>query len=313
MEIFNYKQWLIWNFRGDGRKVPMNRWGDASGVDRNSDFMTWDEANHLAETKAIQGPAFVFTESDPFYGIDLDNAVDPKTLEVKPWAQEIVDEVGSYTEISPSLSGLKIWARGELPQGCRHRYKVGDGELEIYESGRFFTFTGIYLECQPREVRDFDPSGLLERITPPEPPRSPVRLASVPIGSGLIERANSYCDSVTACKGSRNDTTFNLAGHLFSMADMGGEMMTEADVSSVMLQWNARQLEPLPESEVLRCVKNSANKGTPRGIKPAGQMIVDDFSDVDTSGITDPIPKEPYQIEPSKNDIRNPSLPLRPH
>ncbi|MCP4953036.1 MAG: hypothetical protein GY922_14440, partial [Proteobacteria bacterium] len=78
LAISGCDQWLLWTFR-DGRKVPLNKWGESSGVNRPWDFMTFDEAVAASEKLTVQGVAFVFTEDDPFYGIDLDNACEIST------------------------------------------------------------------------------------------------------------------------------------------------------------------------------------------------------------------------------------------
>lgn len=61
----------------------------------------------------------------------------PDTGAIEPWAQEIIDRFSSYTEASPSGTGVHIIARGTLPDGGRKK-----GDLEIYGEGRYFTATG---------------------------------------------------------------------------------------------------------------------------------------------------------------------------
>src|SRR5262245_56535743 len=42
-------------------------------------------------------------------GVDLDTCLDGATGRLKPWAQAIVDRFNSYTEISPSGTGVKTF------------------------------------------------------------------------------------------------------------------------------------------------------------------------------------------------------------
>jgi putative DNA primase/helicase len=70
-----------------------------------------------ARKKDLDGIGFVFTESDPFCGVDLDACVDPKTGEIASWASEIVRELNSYTAFSPSGTGLHVLLRAEFPPG----------------------------------------------------------------------------------------------------------------------------------------------------------------------------------------------------
>src|SRR5205823_13843410 len=48
----------------------------------------------------------------PCVGVDLDSCRDPQTGDVKPWATELLKLIGeTYTEITPSLSGLRPWVK----------------------------------------------------------------------------------------------------------------------------------------------------------------------------------------------------------
>jgi P4 family phage/plasmid primase-like protien len=64
---------------------------------------------------------------------------------IAQWAQEIVDRLDSYTEISPSGHGVHIIVKASKPgPSCRGGYK--DGEVEMYSEGRYFTVTGRTLD-----------------------------------------------------------------------------------------------------------------------------------------------------------------------
>ena len=91
--------------------------------------------------KDYDGIGFVFTVEDPFCGVDLDGCLDPETGEVEPWALKIVEQLDSYTEISPSGTGLHVLVRAELPEGGNRK-----GRIEMYDRGRFFTVTGRRLD-----------------------------------------------------------------------------------------------------------------------------------------------------------------------
>lgn len=89
------------------------------------------------ETYGLDGIGFMFSVSDPYTGIDLDKCLNAETGELEPWAQRCVDLFNSYTEITPSGKGLHIIIRGKLPGKGRKK-----GKFEVYDRGRFFTFTG---------------------------------------------------------------------------------------------------------------------------------------------------------------------------
>lgn len=86
---------------------------------------------------------------DGLCGIDLDGCRNPETGEISAWAFKLMEAFRSYTEISPSKTGLKILLLGapELPR----KQRVMEGEegfggkkaaIEVYSSGRYFTLTG---------------------------------------------------------------------------------------------------------------------------------------------------------------------------
>lgn len=71
-------------------------------------------------------------------GVDLDDCLSDAG-ELEPWAAEIVERLGSYSEISPSGKGLRIFVNGRLPHNALGRKS---GKLEIYCGKRYLTVTG---------------------------------------------------------------------------------------------------------------------------------------------------------------------------
>ncbi len=87
----------------------------------------------------------------PYTGIDLDGCIDPATGEINPAARKIVETFDSYTEVSPSGVGLRIFIEAEKPPiWCAN--KAGETEIEVYDKGRFLTVTGHHLEGTPRGI-----------------------------------------------------------------------------------------------------------------------------------------------------------------
>src|SRR5262245_34956243 len=82
-------------------------------------------------------------------GVDLDHVRDPCTGVIADEAMAIVDALNSYTEVSPSDTGLHVLCRGVLPPGRRRR-----GDVELYDGGRFFTLTGRHLAGTPRTLEE---------------------------------------------------------------------------------------------------------------------------------------------------------------
>ncbi|MBX9681415.1 MAG: hypothetical protein K2X38_21890 [Gemmataceae bacterium] len=70
-------------------------------------------------------------------------------------AQAVIEAIGSYTEVSPSGTGFKIFARGELPPESRCSIKefFGPGtKIEFFDHDRYFAVTGHHLAGTPLEV-----------------------------------------------------------------------------------------------------------------------------------------------------------------
>jgi hypothetical protein len=145
------EQWVCWRLEerdGKPTKVPYNPLTCKKADSTDSE--TW--ADHSTAVKVCNehgydGIGFVFTENDDLAGVDLDGCLDPETGEIVGWAREIIEELDSYTEISPSGTGVHILVKGELPSGRNRR-----GRFEAYDRGRFFTVTGRHLEGTPKTI-----------------------------------------------------------------------------------------------------------------------------------------------------------------
>ena len=150
-DIRDLKQWVCWRSEErDGRptKIP---YGPLTGEKASStDPKTWagyGDAVTARRAHGHDGIGFVFTANDRLCGVDLDGCLDAETGEIARWAQEIIEELGSYTEVSPSGTGVHVLVRGTLPAGRNRR-----GRFEAYDRGRYFTVTGRHLEGTPTSI-----------------------------------------------------------------------------------------------------------------------------------------------------------------
>lgn len=102
----------------------------------------------------FSGVGFVFTASDPYCGIDIDDCIDSEG-NLHTIAREIVDHFNSYTEISPSGTGLKIFVKGRKSTNrCKVSIPNSPLTLELYDSKRFFTVTSNIYEESPLTICD---------------------------------------------------------------------------------------------------------------------------------------------------------------
>jgi len=137
LELRLLKQWVVWR---EG-KVPYQINGQLADVTNSSTWNTFDDCLKSLSNPLNLGIGFVFTTSDPYSFIDLDNANDPKLSPDQIQAiitthLKIAHEFNSYSEVSPSGMGLHIIVKGTVQAG-RRRSKV-----EIYSFNRYATMTG---------------------------------------------------------------------------------------------------------------------------------------------------------------------------
>ena len=107
------------------------------------------------------------------FGVDLDHVINGGAL--KPEAIEIVGKLASYTEVSPSGTGLHIFVLAPGADITRHRKK--DYFLEIYSEGRYFTVTGnVYGGARAIETRTAELQAIHDKYLLPEPAQKTAHL-----------------------------------------------------------------------------------------------------------------------------------------
>jgi len=154
-ELKRLHHWVGWRWerRGDEwTKVPINT--RTRGRARPNSRQTWgtfEGALEYAESERLAGVGFVFSPDDPFVGVDLDDCRDPNTGRIEPWATEIIEELDSYAECSPSGTGIHVLLRAQLPDDRSGRRS---GQVEIYHRNHYFTMTGLRLPGVPQSVNE---------------------------------------------------------------------------------------------------------------------------------------------------------------
>ena len=134
-------------------KVPVcPRTGFCAKVSSSETWADFETAVEFAEENrhVISGIGFVFTKDDPFAGIDFDDCLNPLTGELNPEIQSLVSELNSYTEVSPSETGVKCIVQTTERLRGRRNSSLG---IEIYSTNRFFTITGDVFQHY-REIHD---------------------------------------------------------------------------------------------------------------------------------------------------------------
>jgi primase-polymerase (primpol)-like protein len=176
-ELRSRKQWVCWkleNRKGKLTKSPYRVNGfQASSTDSRTwttheiAEKTYKNARNEEGKPTYTGTGFVF--NDDYTGIDLDHCVD-EYGNIAHWAEEILDQLNSYAEFSPSGTGIHILTRALLPEvekvnkeGETIKSRPGrkvplkdenhpKAAIEMYCQGRFFTVTGHHVSGTPATI-----------------------------------------------------------------------------------------------------------------------------------------------------------------
>ncbi len=145
-------RWVLWKLeKRDDKftKVPYQNNGYKASSTNQKTWISFDEAiEAYKNTKNnFSGIGFVFTKEDEILGVDLDKCRNKETGQTEEWAQKIIEDLNSYTELSPSETGYHIFIKANLPPGGNRKSKV-----EMYEHGRYFTMTGFHVEGTPKSI-----------------------------------------------------------------------------------------------------------------------------------------------------------------
>lgn len=153
-ELVQRPQWVAWKLdyrEGEPKptKVPYNaHTGRKASTTDPRTWATFEEATAFWMSHDwTAGVGYVLSPEDPFVGVDLDGCRDPETSWIEDWAARIVKRLNSYTEVSPSGKGLRIFVRGTLPPHGRKK-----GAIEMYSHARFLTITGDHLSGYPEII-----------------------------------------------------------------------------------------------------------------------------------------------------------------
>ena len=159
VELKSRKQWVAWHVvRRDGKwtKKPIDP--GSNGTPRgakSNDPTTWgtfDAAIQVCERLRLDGVGIMLGEG--LAGVDLDDCRDPETGLVEPWAAALVALLDSYTEVSPSGTGLKTFVLGAKPGNEWSKEPYATGKIEIYDHLRFFAVTGVSFKSVTCEVNE---------------------------------------------------------------------------------------------------------------------------------------------------------------
>ncbi len=254
------RQWVSWRW-----ERPADKWtkvlinaatGKRAKINDASTWASFAEAEAHSRAAGLPGVGFVFSPDDGLCGVDLDDAIDPATGALKPWAAAVVAELGTYTEVSPTGTGVKLFLSAAKPAG-RCSTPLGDGKAEMYDRGRFFCVTGQIWRGspatpQPRQAeadafyaRDFRPARTPTPIQTNGNGLHPLRATN---GASVIDRAVAYlakCPPAVSGQ-SGHDQTFAVARAVVYGFDLGPEQ----GFTLLWTHYNPHCLPPWTEAEL---------------------------------------------------------------
>jgi hypothetical protein len=151
------KRWVNWRYvMKDGKetKVPYQVNGRRADSTDPSTWSTYDEVARVSDKVSI-----VFASDERLLGIDIDHVIEDGV--VRDDIQRFVDVADTYTEISPSGTGLHLYlAVTERLALVKHK----KAPYEFYTSKRFFTVTGNEFAAPAKPIRTVTPEEALKLL-----------------------------------------------------------------------------------------------------------------------------------------------------
>ncbi|WMT56519.1 phage NrS-1 polymerase family protein [Truepera radiovictrix] len=197
------------------KKVPLDpkMMRSASVVDPD----TWSSFDAACRREHSDGIGFVLTADDGIVGIDLDNCIVDGFVTTA--AFKIVDHFNSYTEVSPSGTGLHIFIRANLNRAWKRTN--GSRSVEIYGDRRYLTMTGDRAPLSRLAIHDRQDelnAFLAKYDRASSPPRTIARTAPQRDDEDVLQRAANARNGERFRKLWSGDTS--AYGHDHNRADL---------------------------------------------------------------------------------------------
>lgn len=144
-------QWVVWRMEQRNAKPTKVPYAALTGKKaKATEPATWSSftsACQAYQTGQYAGLGFVFSDHDPYVGVDFDHCIENGTIKESVW--HTIQHLNSYTEYSQSGTGLHVIVQGALPAGGRKSVQHG---IELYATARFFVMTGNHLPNTPKTI-----------------------------------------------------------------------------------------------------------------------------------------------------------------
>lgn len=271
-ELKERNQWIVWKIiqkQGRDVKVPFQPSGVTARTDDPSTWSSFEECLEVVGKYA--GLGYVFSEGDPYCGIDFDSCFDPDTKVTSGWAKEWIAKLKSYSEVSPSGTGIKVWVKARFPFGNGKNVKLKNqpaikgktAGIEAYDHGRYFAVTGSRLGglSNNPEPRQDELNELYEYFFKADSPGrepEPDKVSK----SSVIERARRYIDRIDGAVSGEagHNQTFKTACVLLHGFNMG-----RAESFVLLSEWNKKCQPPWSDKELHHKIESADKQPGDRG------------------------------------------------
>lgn len=153
-ELQQQKRWVLWRLEmvrnNRGELVPTKVPYQLNGAHASStDPATWcTHAKAQAHVGSYSGVGVMM--GNGLGCVDLDHCVTDN--KIMPWARELIIALNSYSEFSPSGTGVHVLGENILLPGKGKKKPYETGAVELYDRARFLTFTGRWLPKTPPDI-----------------------------------------------------------------------------------------------------------------------------------------------------------------
>jgi len=267
-------QWVVWKMASRSEseaptKLPFQVDGKLAKANDPSTWTSFEIAVAHYSKGGYSGIGFEFSETDEFCGIDLDGARNPETGKVADWAREIILDLDSYAEVSPSGTGIKIFiiAKSPFDSGRKKELdqeRVSDKTpaIEVYDKLRYFAMTGWKLrgpgDAMARQAK-------LEAICKrfwTEPTFTPAnRVNGFYDDSSVIERARKYIAKLPGAVSGQGG--HNAAFHVACVLILGFGLNKNAAIE-LFREYNQLCQPPWSDREVLHKIDSASKQAGER-------------------------------------------------
>lgn len=272
-DLKSLPQWVCYS----PEKVPFNpSTGKAADCNDPKSWGTYEVARKTwaGNKSRFKGLGFQFTKEQRITGVDLDKCViDGKLTD---FAQKIIARLNSYTEYSPSGTGVHIWVQGNIPANLKAE---GDLRIEMYDHQRYFTVTGKHVPGTPHAIEERQEELLaiyteVSQKRQETRQRSPLKLVKSPtIGSSAYGKTamEEECTILASCQEGGRNEALNRAAFVLGQLVAGGELSRDEAENSL---YTAAAQCGLSDREIERTMRSGLENGMrePRS-KPEPAMV----------------------------------------